>query len=301
MYDLVSFGDIVIDLFFKGETLTFKDNRFQLAVGGKYFVDHFSESLGGGGANVAVGTAHFGLNTAICGKVGENVFKQIIIQKLIKKNVSTEFLLHEKQYLNLSSIYLTEKGERSIVNYQTHDTAFFINPVLMDNMIKTKCVYMGNLPDTPIEEKIIILKRFKENNVKTILNIGVNDCRKGKKDLEHLLEMADIFIINRYEYADIVKKEAEKLDLEKDCANEIKFDKKVLVITDSSKGSYLYHDKKIIHQKALEPNKILDTTGAGDAFTSGFISGYLKEESLEDSMKQGAQYACDILGKYGAQ
>ncbi|HLL60511.1 MAG TPA: PfkB family carbohydrate kinase, partial [Candidatus Nitrosocosmicus sp.] len=169
MYDLVSFGDIVIDLFFKGETLTFKDNRFQLAVGGKYFVDHFSESLGGGGANVAVGTAHFGLNTAICGKVGENVFKQIIIQKLIKKNVSTEFLLHEKQYLNLSSIYLTEKGERSIVNYQTHDTAFFINPVLMDNMIKTKCVYMGNLPDTPIEEKIIILKRFKENNVKTIL------------------------------------------------------------------------------------------------------------------------------------
>ncbi|HLL61314.1 MAG TPA: PfkB family carbohydrate kinase, partial [Candidatus Nitrosocosmicus sp.] len=102
-------------------------------------------------------------------------------------------------------------------------------------------------------------------------------------------------------YADIVKKEAEKLDLEKDCANEIKFDKKVLVITDSSKGSYLYHDKKIIHQKALEPNKILDTTGAGDAFTSGFISGYLKEESLEDSMKQGAQYACDILGKYGAQ
>ena len=95
MYDLISIGDITIDLFFKGVSLTTKQNRFYLAIGGKYHADHFYESLGGGSANVAAGCSHFGVSAAVIGKIGENSFKQLIIQKLIRKGVSSEFLLHE--------------------------------------------------------------------------------------------------------------------------------------------------------------------------------------------------------------
>ena len=70
MYDLISIGNISIDLYFKGDALTFQNNRFQLAVGGKYFADHFYTGIGGGGVNIAIGASKFGLNTAVLGTVG---------------------------------------------------------------------------------------------------------------------------------------------------------------------------------------------------------------------------------------
>jgi sugar/nucleoside kinase (ribokinase family) len=301
MYDLVTFGDITMDLFFKGENLTFKEDRFQLALGGKYFVNQFHESLGGGGANVAVGAAHFGLTTAVCARVGESVFKQVIVQKLVKKNVSTEFLIHEKNHLNISSILLTGKGERTIINYQTHESDYALNPLMLNHILESKMIFIGNLPDVSISDKLTIMKKCKENDIPIVLNLGVEDCRKDRKDLDLLLELADVCIVNKYEYADMIKKKADGLDLTKDCAKEINFQKKILVITDSSNGSYAYANKGIIKQQALHPKDIIDTTGAGDAFTSGFLAAYIHNESIENAMRQGAEYASEILGRIGAQ
>ena len=61
MYDLISVGNISIDLYFKGSTFTKDKDRFHLAIGGKYYSDFFHEDIGGGGVNVAVGVAKLGL------------------------------------------------------------------------------------------------------------------------------------------------------------------------------------------------------------------------------------------------
>jgi fructokinase len=51
----------------------------------------------------------------------------------------------------------------------------------------------------------------------------------------------------------------------------------------------------------LHPKDIIDTTGAGDAFTSGFLAAYIHNEPIENAMRQGAEYASEILGRIGAQ
>lgn len=299
MYDLITVGNITIDLYFKGTSLTQKDDRFYLARG-KYVVDYFYESLGGGGANVAIGASYFGLNTAVLGKVGENVFKQIIIQKLVKKGVSTEFLISDEDYLNISSILLTESGERTIIHYLTPHETFQLNVIMKQNLIKTKMAYMGNLPDISINERKELLKLFRKNNVIVCLNIGITDCRKPQSEIYELINLSDIFIINTYEFAELIKTNHEQIDFFKDCAHYLKFNEKILVLTDGERGSYLYHKRNILYQKAIKPKKIIDTTGAGDAYTSGFISSYIKGENLEMAMKNGAEYAAKILEKIGA-
>jgi len=82
MYDIITIGNISVDLYFKGRSLTKDNSRFQLAVGGKYFTDEFYEDVGGGGCNVASGLAKQGYNVAIFGKIGNNSFKEIILKKL---------------------------------------------------------------------------------------------------------------------------------------------------------------------------------------------------------------------------
>ena len=79
MFDLISIGNISIDLYFKGDSLTFEKNRFQLAIGGKYFVDQFHTGVGGGGVNVAIGASKAGIKSAVMGTIGNNPFKKMIL------------------------------------------------------------------------------------------------------------------------------------------------------------------------------------------------------------------------------
>lgn len=300
MYDLITIGDITIDLFFKGKSLTQKDGRFYLAIGGKYHVDYFYESLGGGGANVAIGASHFGLNTAVLGKVGENVFKQIIIQKLIKKGVSTEFLVNVPEYLGISSIFLTEKGERTIIHYSTPKTNLILSDAVKRNLLKTKMVYMGNLPDVSLSQRRELLSLFAKSDIPICLNLGVTDCRRPLNEIRPLIDYADIFILNTFEFAELVKKKKQEINFKKNCSSFLKLDKKIMIITDGEQGSYLYHQRKVYFQKAIKPKTIIDTTGAGDAYTSAFLSSYGKEKNLVLVMERGAQYASRILEKIGA-
>ena len=119
MYDLICVGNISIDLYYKGKTLTNNSERFQLAIGGKYYADYFHEDIGGGGVNVAAGVAKLGLRTTVFGKVGNNPFKDVIFKKLADKKVSTEFCQIEDNYYKISSILLNERGERTIIHYET--------------------------------------------------------------------------------------------------------------------------------------------------------------------------------------
>src|SRR3990167_10100712 len=119
MYDLISVGNISVDLYFKGQSFTKNKERFQLAIGGKYYADYFHEDIGGGGVNVASGVAKLGLRTAVFGKIGNNPFRDVIFKKLTDKKISTEFCQIENDYYKISSIILSENGERTILHYET--------------------------------------------------------------------------------------------------------------------------------------------------------------------------------------
>src|SRR5687768_15456462 len=112
MYDLISIGNIAIDLYFRDKSFTVKDDRLQLAMGGKYFANYFHYGVGGGGANVAIGVRRSGLKTAILGKIGNNPFKDLILEVLKKEDVTSYLCQLEDEYMNISSILLSSKGER---------------------------------------------------------------------------------------------------------------------------------------------------------------------------------------------
>ncbi len=302
MYDLISIGNISVDLFFKGDSLTFKDDRFQLAVGGKYFVEQFDSCVGGGGANVAIGAAKHGLKSAVLGLIGENSFKKMILHVLEEYKVSTRLCSIEEEYFNISSILLSEKGERSIIHYSTPHQHILGKDVSINRLIDTKVLYLGNVPDVPLAEREMTLNLCKKNHSLTVINLGVKDCRRPKKQLEHLLKKTDILILNGHEFAELVKAQYKDLHFGE---NVVKWyipelDETLIIITEGKKGSYAYVADKVVHQKAVEVDKIVDTTGAGDGYTAGFISEYHKSKNVEKAMEKGAHYAARILGKLGA-
>lgn len=302
MYDLISIGNISFDLFFKGESLTFGNNRFQLAIGGKYFVNTLFKSVGGGGANVAIGTAKNKLKTAVLGKIGNNNFKSMIIDEIKKKDVSTDLCQYEDNYLNLSIILLNERGERSIIHYSPPHTHILKSKSDLNKILKTKALYLGNLPDVSLSERKQLLHFVKNKNIITFVNFGVADCRRPKKQLIDFFAKVDILIVNGHEFADIVKAPYKDIHFKENIIDwyipELK--DKLVIVTEGKKGSYAYLSDKVIHQPAYETNKVIDTTGAGDAYSAGFIAEYLRSYNIEKAMHQGAKYSTHIINHIGA-
>jgi len=301
MYDLISIGNVSIDVYYKGKSLTHNGERFQLAIGGKYFCEFFSIEVGGGGANVAIGLANFGYNVALLSRICDNFFTKIVLDRLKEKKVSTEYCAIEKNYFNISTVLLSETGEKTIINYRTQENGFLNNPEHIKQLMNTKAVYMGNLADVELSIREKALKLLKDKGIMTIVNLGVKDCRQPTEEIIKLLENVEILIINAHEFADVVKQLYKDIDFKKNLIQKYPFLKnKIVILTDGEKGSYGYTNEKVYFQEPVKVNKIVDATGAGDGYTAGFIAEYLKSKDISKAMANGAQYAVKILTKIGA-
>jgi fructokinase len=304
MVDLISIGTVTIDLYYKGETLTQDNDHFELAIGGKYFADSFFQGLGGGGANVAIGIEKNGLQAALIAKIGNNSFKKLICESLDEAKVTyKDYCQFEEDYTNISSVLLTAKGEKTIVNYRTPHQHIFEKEEDIEILKKGKALYMANLARVPLAERVALLKFGQDNNLTTFANLNVTDARRPIDQIQQILKHVDVFIINTYEFADIVKTSYNSIDFHTKITNKYPLfnPDQLLVVTDGSKGSYAYYQDKMYHQPAIKDVKVVDTTGAGDGFTAGFIAEYIKsDKNIESSMKSGAEYAVKILKKLGS-
>lgn len=299
MYDLISVGNISIDLYFMGDSITRDKVRFRLAVGGKYYADFFHEDVGGGGVNVAAGVAKFGLRSAVFGKIGNNVYKDVILKKLSDKKISTEFCEIEDDYYKISTILLTSNGERTIVHYET-PTKLLKEFMFHKELKKAKNIYFSPLPNLNLNEKKKMITYLKGDQTLTFVNLPAVDCRRPIKELSSFFDALDVLIINAHEYSELIKRPYEKIDFKK---LEIKLPfltDRILIITDAEKGSYGYFKGKIYYQEAIKPKKTIDSTGCGDAYTAGFIAQYLRTKNIPLSMQKAAEYATAKLGRIGA-
>lgn len=301
MYDLISIGSISIDMYFQGDSLTNDGTRFNLAIGGKYQVEHFHAGLGGGAANVAIGVQKKGYKTAVWGKIGENQFKKLILKHLKDNDITSELCDEEKDYIKISSILLSSKGERTIIHYETPHEHIIKSVADLKKVEKTKVLYLSNLWRVPLEERKQVLSHARSHNIITIMNLGIADCRRPIEQVEFLLHHTDILIVNTHEYAEVVKKPIHELDFKKNITDLLPILKtKIVAITDGKNGSYAYINGGIIYEPAVHVSRVFDTTGAGDAFSAGFIAGYLEKENVEHALKLGNKHGAKIVQKIGA-
>lgn len=300
MYQLVSVGDITIDMYFQGESLTQEDGRFSLAIGGKYYPEMFHSGLGGSAANLSIHASNLGLDAATVATVGENSFKNIIVQALIKKSVSTEFLHFERDYTSISTILLSPQGERTIIKYTDPNEHINLTPHALDRIKSAGIVFMGNLPDVSVPERTNFLKGVKAESNIVAINFGGKDCEKGAEALKGLLLHVDCIFLNKYEFAQLIKKDPEKLDLATNHFKTIAGSQRMIVITDGENGAYVYTQDEVKHQPASKVARLVDATGAGDAFAAAFLTKYAEAHSIDEALVSASDYAAKQLSSIGA-
>jgi len=257
------------------------------------------ETIAGGSvANSIVGLSQLGNEVSFIGKVNDD--------ELGNK--------YEKSLTNEKVKYCYQKKKETI---PTGTCLILITP----DSERTMCTFLGiagKINDKDIDEdavknsELIFLEGYlwDEGDPQKAFNKAIKISKKSA------MSLSDQFCVDRHKknFLDLVNN---KLDITFSNEQEIlsligakNFDeviafgkqlKKILVVTRGEKGSIAIHKNEIFECNSKKNIKIIDLTGAGDLFASGFLHGYINNLSLNESLEKGTEMSAKVIQKIGAR
>jgi len=266
----------------------------QLPVGQKLDLDEVIFSTGGNVTNAAVTFARQGLHSKYAWCLGTDASSETILQCLDREGVDTSHVYQGEHFRSSYSVILMlEGGERTILNYKG------AMPTARDSELDLfvidggEWIYISSLGDMDLLERII--SHAAEKNVKVMLNpAGVE--LKGPDKLQGLLEDVEILAVNKEEAQMIVHGETLE-ELVRHLTHYVP----IAVVSDGPNGVVATDGKTIITAGMYEDVPVIDRTGAGDAFGSGFLSAYAQGKSLKEAIVFASANSTSVVQFIGAK
>lgn len=284
-----------------------KDPRFAtgaaecFSLGSKLEIDDLVFATGGGGTNGAVSLARQGLKTALVARVGMDLGGKAIIEELAEEKSSAKFIQQDgKVATSYSFVLLTPGGERTILVYRGASKNIAEKEIDFEALTKAKWFYFcGSFAgDFKLFKKIF--DTAKANGIKIAINPGALELEFGMKKLKPLLENIDILMMNDEETKIFFET---KEDDEKEILNKAQKSLKengIFVMTKGPKGVAVFDGENYYHA-GIPKSKIIDRTGAGDAFNSGFLSAISDGKDIEYAVQLGTANATSVIQYFGAK
>lgn len=294
-------GGATIDLIFLGSIFSKRkhEGRLSLAYGGKYVVDSLHQFYGGGGANVAVSLARQGHIPYLWARIAKDGFGGQIYKNLKDNQVRVDFCQQDIETSPVSAILLDSQGKRTIVNYRGEADNLKFSEKIKKAMSQFSWLALFSLPHWPKQKKIEVMAFAKKMGVKVFLSLHGDEYRKGYKYVQDYFAYTDILDLNVYELSSLEAIGASKLDL-KNQNYAKKYGIPIVLVTRDKKGSCVYTTNKAYFQPAGEI-ACVDTTGAGDAFSSGFLGKYAKTGDFQAAFSFADANSAAEINVLGAQ
>ena len=253
---------------------------------------------GGSVANSIVGLAQLGNKVGFIGKVSNDDLGNKYEEGLKKEKVKY-FYSKKKEPIPTGTclILITPDSERTMITFL--GTAGKINGSDVDvgAIKKSKILFLEGYLWDEGEPKEAFNKAIKNSNE---VAMSLSDLFCVERHKPHFLELVknkiDITFANEQEIMSLIN--VKKFE------NVVEFSKKIgklIVITRGEKGAIAIKDNEVVECKAEKNLKIIDLTGAGDLFASGFLHGYINNMSIKKSLEKGTEMSSKIIQKIGAR
>lgn len=304
MYDVITVGSATQDIFVDTELreIISKKKRFiGYPAGSKILVKDINLFSGGGGSNTSVSFSRLGLKTGYIGKLTDDITSKSILDELKKENVDFFGSIAKGEKGACSIILDSLEHHRTILVYKGVNNQLSFNEV--NKKFKTKWFYFTSMLGKSFETQKKLAKFASSRKIKIAFNPSEYLVKKGIKFLRDIIERTEIFILNKEEAKLFLGfKEDSSIPVKKLALMINKEGPKIICITDEDKGAYCFnsYEKKFYY---LMPHniKVVERTGAGDAFASGFTAGIIKGKDTKFSLQLAATNAESVIQQYGAK
>jgi len=291
MKSICIFGVFVADLCFIGHSIP---NKGQTILGTKHII-----GPGGKGSNQAIASSRLGANVNFITKVGKDQNADMALSLYKELGINTDSIIKDDSNLTgVAGIMINEKTGENAINIIPGAAGTITSKDIENNLkyIETSEIFLTQL-ETPYEATSFALKKAKETGSITIFNPA-----PASEILEQDFELIDYFTPNETEASYYLKKKVET-DKEIKEAGEAFLKKgiKNIIITLGSRGVYFANSNENYFVEALKlKDKVIDTTGAGDAFNGAFAFALSKNHTNKEAIVFANKVAGISTTKSGA-
>jgi ribokinase len=241
-------------------------------VGGRLFVT----GPGGKGSNQAVAAARLGAEVTFIGRVGHDVFAESALNTWRQEGINTDYVIRDPQHATgVAPIWVDDHGENSIV------VVLGANLAMQQSDVDAAAAVIASadvlICQLEINYDIVeyALKVAKQKGIRTILN----PAPAGKIAAE-VLALADYLTPNETVLEALSGMGG---DVEPAARSLLSRDDQTVVVTVGAQGAQ-WVNKTGTKLLPPFPVNVVDTTGAGDAFSGGFAVALAEGKSLEDAI-----------------
>jgi ribokinase len=295
MLDIITIGSSLVDIFIHSPEFLARKGKdgdeLCQAFGDKIELDGFKIFSGGGASNTAVGFSRLGLNTAVISEMGRDNFCNIVLSEFEDEGVDSHLLIKEKKEQTGGSVIMVGENGRRIIMVN-RGAASMLDPFDIPGfwLLKTKWVHLSSIGgrEKTLEKIFSLISRRNEAGL---------SWNPGKAELQLLVkERLDIsslpvkiLIMNLEEWEIIQKVQEQILSRVPE-----------VIITNGREGGRLFLNgqAKFSYEAGSKP---VETTGAGDAFSCGYVAARNNGIDPEKAIEWGVRNASSVVKFYGAK
>ena len=281
MYDIIAIGSATRDNFLRADfklidwPATQSGKAITLPFGEKISVKEYVGTIGGNAVNASVTFARQGLKAACCAKIGDDLAGDELIARLKKEKVDAKLIKRAgEKPTAYSTLLLSETGERTILGYHGASDTFKIENLKIKNL-RAKWWYLSLAGESAAMLPELI-KFARENKIKVAFNPSSHHIKNKKQEILDVLKDLAFLVLNESEAAELLGipfSEEEKVFKKLD-----ELTPGIVAVTNGPKGVAVSDGKNIYKAGIFPERKLIDRTGAGDAFGSGFVAGLIQNE-----------------------
>lgn len=309
-FDIVAIGNAIVDVIAPA-TDAFLETR-GLHKGSMALVDQDQslnlyaamapgiETSGGSAANSVAGIASLGARAGFIGKVASDQLGDVFEHDMRAGGVAFNVRrLADGPATARSLINVTPDGQRTMSTFLGASIHLSPDDVDADMIEAARIVYLeGYLFDAPQARRAFAkaagLARANGVQIALTMSDGFVVERHRQALLEFVKTEIDIVFANENEVCALF----ETPDVD-EASEALAALTRVAAVTRGAKGAWAAHGETRVQVPAITTGAVVDTTGAGDQFAAGFLTGLAREKTLHHCCQLGVLAAGEVIGHYG--
>ncbi len=299
-FDVLTIGNALIDAFLsigddeKNIRLDKERNELRLASGEKIQLTDCVFEVGGNACNVAVGLSRLGFVTGLMAETGEDEFSETILLRLKKEKVETVKV--KRKGRSSFAIGINLKGERTLLVQHVereHDFSLY--------GVGAHCLYLTSIGNDWKHVYQMVREYVREKKTFLVLNPGTRQLIDAPGFIRDMLAMTGILFINKEEGFRLIGRETGKQDMELLLNSLHTLGAETVVVTDGEDGSYAMDATRTIYHAPILKVPVIEKTGAGDSYATGFLGAILSGKDITEAMQWGTLSSSSVIGQVGSQ
>ncbi len=265
--DILTIGHILVDIRIQVDHIPGPDDEARIIME--------TRGVGGSAANVAIAAKRLGATSGVVAKIGLDDFGRIAVDGLMREGVDiTGLSVSLTRRTGFSIVSMNPQGSIAIYSYKGAAEGLEPMDLPVHLLSRARHVHIASLrPDTSLEAA----KAARMAGTTVSWDPGRVLARRGLQRLSEMIRNVDIVLVNRREAESLtgVGGPVEAARLIHDLGPTM------VVVKLGGEGALILHKGRVYRVRAFKPERVVDTTGAGDAFAAGLMVGLLRGYSVE--------------------